>query len=138
MTTDDLKKIIKENRCGFDQNLKKVTFTDVGCGNCYGELKICEEHTNKRNTMHGGMAITLVDAFTTFALLTHKDSLCVPSVSVEIYLAYLRPARRGEEILISAETIKAGCKLAFAKCLLTHKKSGDLLGVGYHTKYLMR
>ncbi|KAF5283956.1 hypothetical protein FQR65_LT13648 [Abscondita terminalis] len=138
LSTHEIKSIIRENRCGFDRNLKKVIFTEVGCGRCAGELLICEEHISKRNTLHGGMALTLVNAFTTYGLLTHCDCLNVPSLPMEMYLAYLKPCKRGDEVEIVAETIKVGKKLAFTKCAVRHKERGDLVVFGYHTKYLMR
>lgn len=45
-----------------------------------------EEHENRAGTLHGGFTATLVDTFTTMALLSNEQS--VPGVTIELSLRY--------------------------------------------------
>lgn len=45
-------------------------------------------------------------------------------------------AKIGEDIVITAEILKQGRKLAFASVDLTNKATGKLIAQGRHTKFL--
>lgn len=66
--------------------------------------------------------------------MTKNDS--VRGVSVDMHLSYLKAARLGEVVLIEADTIKSGRKMAFLECVLKHKKDGSVIAKGSHTKYV--
>ena len=43
---------------------------DGDIGRCVVELKVGKEHSNLYGTLHGGFSATLVDAVTSYALVT--------------------------------------------------------------------
>ena len=49
---------------------------------------------------------------------------------------YIKSARPGETILLSAKTLKAGKTVAFLSVDVTNKEDGQLIAQGKHTKYL--
>lgn len=49
---------------------------------------------------------------------------------------YLKAAFEGEEVLIEANTIKAGKTLAFLEVTLCNKNTGDIIAMGSHTKFI--
>ncbi|KAF2882248.1 hypothetical protein ILUMI_23916 [Ignelater luminosus] len=137
-TTDTIKKFLKRSDSGFDRVLSKVKILKCENGQCLAELKVEEEHTNPLHGLHGGLSATLIDNITTFALFTYEKSYMVPSVSVDMHVSYLKGATMGDEIVIDAQTLRAGKTLAFLKCEIRNKETGDLLVTGSHTKYLMQ
>lgn len=66
--------------------------------------------------------------------MTKEDS--VPGVSVDIHVSYLKSAKAGDVVVIEADTIRKGNKLAFLECVLTHKKDGSVIAKGAHTKFV--
>lgn len=60
----------------------------------------------------------------------------VAGVSVDMSISYLKGAREGDEVLIEANTVKAGTNLAFLECILRHKKDNSVIARGSHTKYV--
>lgn len=118
---------------GFDRNLAKLCLVSAGNGKCTAEMKIEKEHTNRGGFLHGGLTATLVDAVSTMALMATENG--VPGLSVDLNVSYLKAAKTGEEIIINAETLKAGKNLAFLSVYITNKESGDLIARGSHTKY---
>lgn len=105
-----------------------------GDGKCVAEFEVAEEHLNEGGGLHGGFTATAVDVISTLALMTKDDA--VPGVSVDIHVSYLRSARKGEVVVIEADTIKTGRNLAFLECVLKHKKDGSVIAKGSHTKYV--
>lgn len=72
--------------------LLQVKIIAAADGKCDAELKVEKEHTNILGTLHGGMAATLVDIISSYALLTHPkfvdtlESFPKPSVSVDMHM----------------------------------------------------
>ncbi|XP_050306461.1 acyl-coenzyme A thioesterase 13-like [Anthonomus grandis grandis] len=135
LTVAQLNKIFRAAK-NFDRVLNKVTVTSLGNGKCTAEMKVEEEHSNALGGLHGGLSATLVDCISTYALVTHKYG-AVPNVSVHINTEYLKGAKIGDEIEISADTLKVGKTLAFLEVLIKEKKTGALLVKGSHTKFLI-
>lgn len=52
-----------------------------GEGKCVAEFKVTEEHLNKGGGLHGGLTATIIDNFTTYALMSSGAS---PGVSVNL------------------------------------------------------
>lgn len=50
--------------------------------------------------------------------------------------SYLKGAKAGDEIVIDAQTVRAGRNLAYLECELRHKKDGSLIAKGSQTKYV--
>lgn len=48
----------------------------------------------------------------------------------------LRPARKGDDIIIDAKTSKAGRSLAFLTVEIKRKTDGALIATGSHTKFI--
>ncbi|XP_071446701.1 acyl-coenzyme A thioesterase 13-like [Hetaerina americana] len=119
---------------GFDKLLEKVKVVSAGEGRCLVEMVVEERHLNKGGTLHGGFTATLIDSISTFALMTRGGG--APGVSVNMNINYLKPATEGEEILIDAQTKRAGRTLAFLEVDITKKNSGELVATGSHVKFI--
>ncbi|XP_053874297.1 acyl-coenzyme A thioesterase 13 isoform X1 [Malaclemys terrapin pileata] len=118
----------------FDRVLSKMTVLSATPGKVVCEMKIEEEHTNRGGTLHGGLTATLVDVVSTAALLYTERGM--PGVSVDMNITYMSAAKIGEEILITAQILKQGRRLAFASVDVTNKATGKFVAQGRHTKYL--
>merc|ERR1719397_2047032 len=95
---------------------------------------VSKEHTNLSGNLHGGCSAQLVDNVTTMALMIEDGGK--PGVSVDMNINYLKGATVGQEVLVTAKTLKVGRTLAFTQCEITNKKTGALLVKGSHTKYV--
>merc|ERR1711862_48943 len=118
----------------FDAVLKNIRVISAEEGKCVCELTVTEEHQNRGGTLHGGLSATLVDTVTTCALMTAEGG--APGVSVDLNVSYLNAAKVGEDIVISANTLKVGKTLAFLKADITRKSDGKLVATGSHTKHI--
>ncbi|XP_011214495.2 acyl-coenzyme A thioesterase 13 [Bactrocera dorsalis] len=118
---------------GFESTLKKVQIIDGADGKCTAEFKVAPEHLNRGGTLHGGFTATIVDMVTTYALMSKP---CNPGVSVDLHVTYLKAAKEGDTILVSANTIRAGKKLAFIECVLMQKNDGAIVAKGGQTKFV--
>ncbi|KAG5860705.1 hypothetical protein JTB14_005541 [Gonioctena quinquepunctata] len=129
-------KLIK-NMKGHDKCLQKVNVKHLENGSCIAEMKVDEEHLNPMGTLHGGFSALLVDVISSWAVLSHKN--CEhPNVSVDLNLTFLKGAKKDEEIVIDASTLKVGKTLAFLEVSIKNKESGELLVKGSHTKFILR
>ncbi|XP_041358976.1 acyl-coenzyme A thioesterase 13-like [Gigantopelta aegis] len=118
--------------CGPDYSLIKVV--DGAEGKCVCELAVTQELTNVRGMLHGGTTALLVDSISTMALLTKTDN--IPGVSVNMNISYIKSAPLGSEIVVNAQTLHVGRKLAFLTVDITNKVDGSLIAQGTHTKYV--
>lgn len=57
--------------------------TDGDVGRCVAEFVVRPENLNQGGGLHGGLSATIVDVFTTYALIT-KD--CHPGVTVDLHV----------------------------------------------------
>lgn len=62
---------------------KKLQIVSAGNGNCKAELVVSQEHLNIYGLMHGGFTSTLIDAVSTYALITHEKN-SKPGVSLNL------------------------------------------------------
>ncbi|KAJ8300889.1 hypothetical protein KUTeg_022408 [Tegillarca granosa] len=104
-----------------------------GEGTCVCKLKVTENDQNRGGTLHGGMIATLVDAVSTWALLTSEKQTA--GVSVDMNISYMKAAKVGEDITIDAKTLKLGNRLAFLTVDITNN-DGQLIAQGKHTKFI--
>ncbi|XP_077993918.1 acyl-coenzyme A thioesterase 13-like [Glandiceps talaboti] len=118
---------------GFDRVAAKVSVVTAEPGRVKFEMPVCEEHSNKGGTLHGGMTATLIDMMTTVALMTTERA--VPGVSVDMNITYMKAAFPGETITIDAKVLKAGKTLGFTTCDITNEK-GALVAQARHTKFI--
>lgn len=119
---------------GFDRVTSKVEVLSASPGKVVCEMRVDEEHTNRGGTLHGGMTATLIDDISTLAIMYSERG--APGVSVDMNITYMNAAKIGEDILITAQVLKAGRTLAFATVDLTNKATGKLIAQGRHTKHL--
>ncbi|CAF0791365.1 unnamed protein product [Adineta steineri] len=104
-------------------------------GHIQCELDIEERHLNRNDTLHGGMISSLTDSVSTLALETIERKP-LKSASIELSVSFLKAAKKGETILIDAETVKLGRTLAFLSVEFRNKQNNELLATGKHTKYV--
>lgn len=88
---------------------------------------------NRGGGLHGGFTATVVDNYTTFALVSGEKP---PGVTVDLHVSYVKGAREGDVVVIDASTVRAGKRLAFLECELRHKSDGSVIARGRQTKYL--
>ncbi|XP_033737339.1 acyl-coenzyme A thioesterase 13-like [Pecten maximus] len=119
---------------GFESILDKVKVVSGGNGKMVCEMTVTEDHQNRLGTLHGGMTAALVDAVSTWALLTTERQ--VAGVSVDMNISYMKAAKVGEDILIEANSVKVGKTLAFLNVDIRKKSDGALLAQGKHTKFV--
>ncbi|WAQ94722.1 ACO13-like protein [Mya arenaria] len=119
---------------GFESVLNTVKLVEGGGGRCVCEMRVTDVLQNRGGTLHGGVTCTLVDAVSTWALLGSEDP--VTGVSVDLNVSFMKGAKVGEDILIDAQTLKRGRRLAFLSVDITNKADGSLLAQGKHTKYI--
>jgi acyl-coenzyme A thioesterase 13 len=50
--------------------------------------------------------------------------------------SFLKAAKKGETLVIDAETVKLGRTLAFLSVEFRNKQNNELLATGKHTKYV--
>ncbi|RWR98741.1 acyl-coenzyme A thioesterase 13-like protein [Dinothrombium tinctorium] len=124
----------------FDRVLDKVTITAAESGKLTAELTVSEEHANRAGTLHGGITCTVVDCLSTLALTTiderSDENTLPPAASINLSVSFLRPAKIGETIEISANLLKKGRALAYLSVDIYEKNSGKLVAKASHTKYL--
>ncbi|KAK6180197.1 hypothetical protein SNE40_012390 [Patella caerulea] len=119
---------------GFESLMKGIKVVDGGNGRCICELAVKEHVLNSFGTMHGGMAATLVDAVSTWAVMTVGESR--PGVSVDLSVSYMKPALLNETLIIDATTLKIGKTLAFLSVDIRNKETNKLIAQGKHTKFV--
>lgn len=144
-----------------DFRLFQITITGGGNGRCLAEFVVRPEHLNGGGGLHGGFTATVVDNFTTYALLTWKD--CHPGVTVDLHVryfnlseiiskypksnflfeffqkinySYLGRASEGDTIVVDAQAIKAGKSMAFLDCVLRKKEDDTIIAKGTQTKFI--
>ena len=107
----------------------------AGDGNLKAELKLERDHCNLYGTMAGGMACTLADMVTAFAVMTEaKDpnDRVIGGVSIKIDVTYMSPARVGETIIIDCSTLRAGKNIQYINMDIFEKETGRLVCRGQH------
>ncbi|CAI5441538.1 unnamed protein product [Caenorhabditis angaria] len=96
------------------------------------EFKVEQDMTNHFGTLHGGYTATIVDIFTTAALMCTKHEH--PGVSVDLHVTYLAAAKVGETLVLDSTVTKQGRTLAFTKAEIFRKDDNRLIATAVHTK----
>ncbi|XP_013112075.1 acyl-coenzyme A thioesterase 13 isoform X2 [Stomoxys calcitrans] len=107
--------------------------TGGGDGRCIGEFTVGKSHVNASGGLHGGYTATMIDNITTYALMSAGSH---PGVSVDLHVSYIKSAKEGEVIIVDANTIKTGKKLAYVECVLKKKSDGSIVAKGGQTKFV--
>ncbi|CAF2639697.1 unnamed protein product [Rotaria sp. Silwood2] len=115
------------------QGIRVVSSRKPGHVQC--ELDIDEQHLNRNDTLHGGMLSALTDSVSTLALETNENKPS-KSASIELSVSFLKAMKKGETLIIDAETIKLGRTLAFLSVEFRNKQNNELIATGKHTKYV--
>ncbi|MCF6221701.1 MAG: PaaI family thioesterase [Robiginitomaculum sp.] len=99
---------------------------EVREGICIYEGKPGEQHRNPRGLIHGGWAMSILDAAAVLAVVTAlpKGKLCATS-SLEVKFA--RPIKAGMTCRAEGELQSMGINLAHAKAKLIDIETGKLL-----------
>lgn len=58
------------NSGGFGRVFKNISITGAGNGTCQAEFTVAPEHLNGAGGLHGGFTATVIDNYTTYALMT--------------------------------------------------------------------
>ena len=118
----------------FNRNLDRVTILSSGDGRLTAEMLVQREHLNRRGTLHGGLACTLVDIMSNLAFLSSRsvDEMAFPGVSVDLNVSFLSPVAEGETILVTATTLRQGKRLAFLSVDIMNKSRNQMAAVGRH------
>ena len=92
-------------------------------GRLIAEMTVTDQSVNMSDQLHGGMTATLIDQLSSMALTTALvDSndpkidpkyVKVKSVSVDLSISFMNGIKRGQTLVIDANTLKAGKTLAF-------------------------
>lgn len=53
-----------------------------------------------------------------------------------LYSSYLKGTRKGDDVIVDAQTIRRGKTLAYLTCELRHKSDNSTIAVGTHTLYV--
>ncbi|XP_031369794.1 acyl-coenzyme A thioesterase 13-like, partial [Apis dorsata] len=96
---------------------------------------ISEEHLNLYGLLHGGFTSTLIDAVSTYALITHEKNN-KPGVSLNLDITFMKPALFGELITINARTIRVGKTVGFVSIDITKNEGKDIIVNGTHIKFI--
>ncbi|KAK8757141.1 hypothetical protein V5799_000162 [Amblyomma americanum] len=100
------------------------------------ELQLEKPHCNLNNTLHGGMAITLIDLCTCVLMSTAYEEK-VLFATTELKARYLRPAKMGDIILMEARIMHPGKTVAFAEMDILDKATKKICVQGSHTALLV-
>ena len=106
-------------------------------GRIQAELLVQEEHSNELGTLQGGMATTIVDFYTSLAVLTMPagDHTVTSGVSVNLNVDFFAPVAVGQVVLIDSQVHKSGKRIAFVTCDFYDKESGTHCIRGKHIHY---
>lgn len=97
-------------------------------------LKIEHSNLNRVGTVHGGLILSLTDTLGSLAVASKGHYMT--GVSTDIGASFIRPAGRTGDTLHARATLTAmGKSLAYTRVDFTNP-AGDLVGYGYHTKYV--
>ncbi|EEZ97355.1 Acyl-coenzyme A thioesterase 13-like Protein [Tribolium castaneum] len=119
---------------GFSRVVDKSKLSFIGDGKCTAFLKIDEAQINHLGYLHGGFSATLVDCFSSLALLTKCSDAFV---TTDMHLSYLKGAKVGQEIVINGFVVKIGKKLAFLETTICDKDTNKMLVKGTQTSFII-
>lgn len=118
----------------FNRHLQRMEILTSGDGHLTAELLVKEEDVNRRGTLHGGLATTIVDIMSSLAFLSSRpvDETAFPGVSVDLNVSFLSPVSLGETILVTATTLRQGKSLAFLSVDILNKDKNQMAAIGKH------
>jgi acyl-coenzyme A thioesterase 13 len=95
------------------------------------------EHCNRFLNIHGGCAATLFDFCTTLpiALVNRPGFWRFLGVSRTLNITYLRPVPAETEVLIHAEILQIGKKMATLRGTMRRRSDGAIMAICEHGKF---
>ncbi|CAG8850716.1 9422_t:CDS:2, partial [Gigaspora margarita] len=103
-------------------------------GKISAEILIQEHHLNRIKSIHGGMLALLTDVCGSLAV--YSKGMHHAGVSIDLSVSYLRSAENGDTLLIDAECVKLGKKLAFTIVEVRNKADKKVIARGRHTLFV--
>lgn len=122
---------------GVEQTLfKNLKVVSAEKDECVLRLPIEFMHTNRFQSVHGGILATLVDLGGSLAIST--TGLFQTGVSVEISTSYMNPGGKvGENLEIRGKLQKIGKTMAFTYVEIWNVERDHLVARGSHTKHIL-
>ncbi|MCJ1473317.1 hypothetical protein MMC13_001968 [Lambiella insularis] len=96
-------------------------------------LTIPRHFCNLLGNLHGGATATILDVLTSLPL-SLVPNWELSGVSRSLTVAFLRPAKEGEEMEIKAEVMAAGKQLASTRGIMTRVRDGAVVATCQHEK----
>ncbi|KAG6224659.1 hypothetical protein E4U34_000122 [Claviceps purpurea] len=95
-----------------------------------------DHHCNRLGNLHGGAAATLFDLCTTMplVLISKPGFWQFLGVTRNLNVSYFRPVPKGEEVVIEAEAVQVGKRLATLKGVMRRKRDGEIVSICEHLK----
>lgn len=123
---------------GVEQTLfARLTVEAAAPAACVLRLPIEFMHTNRLESVHGGVLSALVDIGGSLAVST--EGLFQTGVSVEIATSFLNPGGKlGETLEVRGALLRLGGTLAFTSVEIWNVERGELVARGSHTKHVQR
>ncbi len=120
---------------GFDQALVGLELIDAAAGRARLRIVVERPLQNLSGNLHGGAIASLVDDAGTIAIMTaDKDGR--PGVTTDLNVSYFSAGRAGDAVLIDAEVLKTGRRIAYVSVDLRREADGARIAQGRMTKFL--
>ena len=102
-------------------------------------FKVTPDFCNFYGSMHGGALATILDCATTLAIMK-ADKHLRKTVSADMGLSYIHPAKNEDILLIKAECMKIGNSFAFSECKIYVEKNHQtqMIVSGRHVKAVLK
>lgn len=84
--------------------------------------------TNRVGTLHGGMIATAFDLTVAALARFYAGENFAPTVSLDI--KYVRPARAGDTIIVTARMVSAGRRISQLVCEAADRATGKVIATG--------
>lgn len=101
---------------------RKITINSLADGRCRCSFTVRPEQLNAHGVMHGGFITSVCDTYMQFALFSKPKPF---GVSVSLKMSFLRPAKLGDQVVVDANLVRCGQRLAYIECELRHAGDGD-------------
>ncbi|CAD8084001.1 unnamed protein product [Paramecium primaurelia] len=98
--------------------------------------KVPQNIMNMNGSVHGGALATILDCATTIAILRGDKNLS-RTVSIELGLSFISPAKLNDSLLIHAVCQKVGKNIAYSVCDIYEEHDMKLVTTGRHIKAVL-
>ncbi|CAD8099641.1 unnamed protein product [Paramecium sonneborni] len=98
--------------------------------------KVPQEIMNMNGSVHGGALATILDCATTIAILRGDRNLS-RTVSIELGLSFISPAKLNDQLIVHAVCQKVGKNVAYSVCDIYEESGMKLVTTGRHIKAVL-